>query len=350
MDAGDMRLIRGVSQNEAEAIGIVAEPDPLGSLTEAVIHLGMSRGGDIQREPRAMLARVAGHRADGLGIGIVAVMRVVREPVVPKLPLARLCAVGAPQIVFGGHSLGIGGLKHPLRLHRDLRLYPCAGIVIRAERAQIALRVYEVVRDEIIGKEMHEIDKARLLPVGEITARGDGLRLGSRHGRPLSGPRSARGGRSTRRLRRGSLRAGSGGRFGRCGGAVSAARSRADCGRRSGSRAFRCKRILRRKLRRRFTGRIRRGLPGRGGGKSRILPGRSPGARDGGHSGIERLGKFAQPAPGKREKERQSHYKGGEPRCGFQLLFHSFFFFLGGSWESLCSKRSLRVSVGILVG
>ena len=66
MHAGDVHLILGIAEYEAEPVRVIAKPFPLLRAPKAYIAIGIIQRGDIQRETGAMLARVAGHRADGI--------------------------------------------------------------------------------------------------------------------------------------------------------------------------------------------------------------------------------------------------------------------------------------------
>ena len=55
MHSRDVSLIRGVAENEAEPVGVLAQPNALLRETEAVIAVGVPDGGDIYREPGDVL-------------------------------------------------------------------------------------------------------------------------------------------------------------------------------------------------------------------------------------------------------------------------------------------------------
>lgn len=164
MHPRNARLAGGIAEYEAVFIGVIAQPDTLGGQAEAVIAVGMRDRGDIYRKPCAVLARVAGKRAYGIVMGIVAIVGIGSKPFVPHLPLEPLGSVGVMEPVFIRHSRLLCGDEHLSKLHRNLELYE-GGIELRlANVAEVSARVYEIVRNVIIFKTVLEIDEAGLFP------------------------------------------------------------------------------------------------------------------------------------------------------------------------------------------
>jgi hypothetical protein len=189
VNAGYVGLIGGIAQYEAVFIAVVAQPNALFGEAEAVIAVGMADAGYIYREPRDVLGSVARHGADGMMMRIGAVIRILREPLIPHLPLETHGAVGVVQPVSAAHALNIGGDEHLAELHRDLDLNEGGVELGIADIAQKGARVYEIVRDVPIRQTVFEIDEARLLPFGEIAALGHGIGRGRDYG-GTCGPRS----------------------------------------------------------------------------------------------------------------------------------------------------------------